>query len=127
MTPLTELKCVHCNASTPKLSVEEIATKLFEIDDWLHSKEEDKDTLARVFTFENFDQALSFTIQLGKLAESENHHPAILTEWGKVKVWWWTHSINGLHNNDFIMAAKTDQLFKTIHHIEHPTNKPLKR
>ncbi len=47
---------------------------------------------------------------MGDLAEIENHHPAILTEWGKVEVTWWTHSIDGLHDNDFILAARTDAL-----------------
>jgi 4a-hydroxytetrahydrobiopterin dehydratase len=55
-------------------------------------------------------QALDFTNKVGGLAEEEDHHPAILTEYGKVTVVWWTHAIKGLHRNDFIMAAKTDQL-----------------
>lgn len=51
---------------------------------------------------------MAFTQKIAVLAEDENHHPAILTEWGKVTVLWWSHKINGLHVNDFIMAAKTD-------------------
>ena len=66
--------------------------------------------LRREFTFRNFKEALAFTNRLGELAEAEFHHPAILTEWGKVTVSWWTHKIGGLHRNDFIMAARTDQL-----------------
>jgi 4a-hydroxytetrahydrobiopterin dehydratase len=54
--------------------------------------------------------ALAFTDRIGALAEAEGHHPALLTEWGKVRVEWWTHKIGGLHRNDFIMAAKTDNL-----------------
>jgi len=53
---------------------------------------------------------MDFTNQVAKIANDEDHHPAILTEWGKVTVTWWTHKIRGLHLNDFIMAAKTDQL-----------------
>jgi 4a-hydroxytetrahydrobiopterin dehydratase len=47
---------------------------------------------------------------VGEVAEAEDHHPALLTEWGKVTVTWWTHAVKGLHRNDFIAAAKTDQL-----------------
>ena len=56
----------------------------------------------------NFREALAFTNQVGEIAEAQGHHPGLLTEWGKVTVTWWTHKINGLHKNDFIMAAKTD-------------------
>jgi 4a-hydroxytetrahydrobiopterin dehydratase len=66
--------------------------------------------LERTFKFKDFAQALAFTNKVGELAESEGHHPAILTEWGKVTVAWWTHKIKGLHQNDFAMAAKTDRL-----------------
>jgi len=52
----------------------------------------------------------SLTNRVGALAEAEGHHPALLTEWGRVTVTWWTHKIRGLHRNDFIMAAKTDGL-----------------
>jgi pterin-4a-carbinolamine dehydratase len=67
--------------------------------------------LQRVFKFKNFAQALDFTNKVGDLAEAEDHHPALTTEWGKVTINWWTHKIRGLHRNDFIMAAKTDGLY----------------
>ena len=51
-------------------------------------------------------------MRVGALAESEGHHPALLTEWGRTTVTWWTHKIRGLHRNDFIMAAKTDSLVR---------------
>ena len=66
--------------------------------------------LQRVYSFKNFKLALAFSNQVGDLAEAVFHHPSILTEWGKVTVTWWTHTIHGLHHNDFIMAAKTDTL-----------------
>jgi 4a-hydroxytetrahydrobiopterin dehydratase len=66
--------------------------------------------LERVFTTKDFVEALSFTNRIGALAEDEGHHPAILTEWGRVTVTLWTHKIHGLHRNDFIMAAKIDAL-----------------
>ena len=55
--------------------------------------------------------ALAFTNRVGELAEANDHHPALLTEWGSVKISWWTHKIEGLHKNDFILAAKTDPLY----------------
>ena len=66
--------------------------------------------IQRVFQFENFEQALSFTNRVGALAEEQGHHPALLTEWGRVTVGWWTHKIRDLHINDLIMAGKTDLL-----------------
>lgn len=67
--------------------------------------------LERQFRFANFANALEFTIRVGAIAEAEDHHPAILTEWGRVTVGWWTHVVGGLHRNDFIMAAQTDRLY----------------
>ena len=65
----------------------------------------------RTFKFSNFGDAMSFTQAVGSAADSEGHHPRIITEWGKVRVTWWTHKIRNLHRNDFIMAAKTDGLY----------------
>ncbi|MGB7511294.1 MAG: 4a-hydroxytetrahydrobiopterin dehydratase [Pelodictyon phaeoclathratiforme] len=59
------------------------------------------------FTFPDFREALAFTNSVGELAEAEQHHPELITEWGKVTVTWWTHSVKGVHINDFIMAART--------------------
>jgi len=69
--------------------------------------------LQRSFKFKDFIQALAFTNRVGDIANQENHHPSILTEWGMVTVTWWTHKINGLHRDDFIMAAKTNALFES--------------
>jgi 4a-hydroxytetrahydrobiopterin dehydratase len=70
--------------------------------------------LERRYKFPNFASALDFTNQIGAIAEAEGHHPALLTEWGKVTVTWWTHDISGLHQNDFIMAVKTDLIAATF-------------
>jgi len=64
--------------------------------------------LERSFEFDNFAQALEFTLR----EDEEGHHPALLTEWGKVTDTWWTHKLGGLHHNDFVMAAKTDELLR---------------
>lgn len=68
--------------------------------------------MTRTYGFNNFTEAMSFSNRVAALAEEENHHPAIVTEWGKVTVSWWSHIIKGLHLNDFVMAAKTEELFK---------------
>lgn len=95
----------------PPLSQDEIAELHPDVPDWRVVVIEGIPRLERSFRFKNFAQALEFTDRVGALAEEEDHHPALLTEWGKVTVSWWTHKIKGLHRNDFIMAAKTDALF----------------
>ena len=67
--------------------------------------------LERQFSFADFADALIFTNRVAELAESVNHHPTLITEWGQVTVRWWTHSIKDVHLNDFICAAKTDLIF----------------
>jgi 4a-hydroxytetrahydrobiopterin dehydratase len=66
--------------------------------------------LRKRFSFKAFGPALEFTVEVGRIAEEAGHHPRIVTQWGSVTVDWWTHKINGLHRNDFIMAAQTDEL-----------------
>lgn len=105
---LTELKCVPCRGGEPPLDQAEIDELKPQVPDWQVHEREGIKRLERVFKFKDFAQALAFTNQVGELAEEEDHHPAILTEWGKVTITWWTHTIGGLHRNDFIMAAKTD-------------------
>ena len=81
-----------------------------QIPEWQVKEVDGVKGLERVFKFRNFAQALAFTNKVGALAEEEDHHPLIITEYGRTTVNWWTHKIKGLHKNDFIMAAKTDQL-----------------
>lgn len=107
---LSESQCEACRADAPQVSDEELAQLIKLIPDWTPIVVEDIMQLERVYKFKNFKQALDFTNKLGAIAEDEGHHPGILTEWGKVTVTWWSHSIKGLHKNDFIMAAKTDEL-----------------
>jgi len=84
------------------------------VPDWQLLERNGIPQLERVYKFKNFVEALAFTNRVGELAEQEGHHPAILTEWGRVTVTWWTHKIKGLHRNDFIMAAKADQLYASV-------------
>lgn len=68
--------------------------------------------LERNFIFNDFAGALAFTQQVGDIAERAGHHPRIVTEWGKTGVTWWSHDLGGLQRNDFILAAKTDEVAK---------------
>lgn len=83
-----------------------------ELPDWQVIHEDDVPQLMRVYAFRDFLQGQGFTNKVAELAEAEGHHPAILLEYGKVTVRWWTHKIRGLHRNDFIMAARTDELYE---------------
>lgn len=112
MTQLTGQKCVPCHGGVPPATDIEITALMPQIPAWTLVEREGIRRLERVFRFPDFVQALAFTNRLGALAEAEGHHPAILTEWGRVTVTWWTHAIRDLHQNDFIMAAKTDALAK---------------
>jgi 4a-hydroxytetrahydrobiopterin dehydratase len=112
MDGLAKLKCVACRGGEPTATDEEIAQYKPQVPEWEIVERESIERLERAFKFKNFVQAVAFTNRVAEIAEQEGHHPAILTEWGKVTVTWWTHKIKGLHRNDFIMAAKTDQLYQ---------------
>ena len=79
--------------------------------EWEVLDEEGVPHLARSFRFRNFVEAQDFAVKVGEAAEGEGHHPRLIVEWGRVSVAWWSHKIKGLHRNDFIMAAKTDEIF----------------
>jgi 4a-hydroxytetrahydrobiopterin dehydratase len=110
---LAQLTCVACRADAPTVTEEEIANLHPQVPEWDLVEEDGIKRLRRVFAFGDFAQALAFTNDVARVAEQEGHHPALLTEWGRTTVTWWTHKIKGLHRNDFVMAAKTDGLFRT--------------
>jgi 4a-hydroxytetrahydrobiopterin dehydratase len=112
MSELVQLHCVMVTPRTPRLDQKEIDRLIPQIPDWQIVSKDDVPRLEKVFRFKDFNEALIFTNRVGHIADAENHHPAVLTEWGKVTVSWWTHAIHGLHLNDFIMAARTDNLMK---------------
>ena len=111
---LTEQRCTACRRDAPKVSEAEIAELTPQIPDWELLEEDGIPRLRRVFLFGNFAEAMAFANRVGELAEAEGHHPALLVEWGRVTVSWWTHKIRGLHRNDFIAAAKTDRLVPPV-------------
>lgn len=110
MEDLATMQCEACRADAPLVAEEEIQAFHSQVPGWNIITEDNTRRLQRLFKFSNFAEALSFTNKVGALAEEEGHHPAILTEYGKVTVTWWSHKIKGLHKNDFIMAARTDKL-----------------
>ncbi|HET7462598.1 MAG TPA: 4a-hydroxytetrahydrobiopterin dehydratase [Longimicrobium sp.] len=112
MSELGKQHCEPCRKGAPRVTDTRAAELMRELPEWRIVEPEGIKTLERVFTFTDFAQALAFTNRVGEVAEEEGHHPALLTEWGRVTVRWWTHKIGGLHENDFIMAARTDQVFR---------------
>lgn len=109
MSELSQQQCEACRWDAPHVSDMDIATLKREIPEWHVIEQHGIKQLERVFKFDNFKQALTFTNRIGELAEEANHHPALLTEWGSVTVTWWSHAIKGLHKNDFILAARSDK------------------
>ena len=114
MSQLYQEKCVACRRDSPSVTSQEIGELHPTVSDWELLDDAGIPKLDRLFSFRNFQQALDFTNAIGELAESEGHHPKIVTEWGRVGVTWWTHKIRNLHRNDFIMAAKTDRLYQEM-------------
>ena len=112
MNELSKQKCEVCRAGARLVSREDMNRLKPLVPEWEIIETNGISRLKRAYFFKNFKEALDFANQVGLIAEQENHHPAILTEWGRVTVEWWTHKIEGLHRNDFIMAAKTDALMQ---------------
>ena len=110
MDDLKNKECEVCRVGAPQVQSEAMPGLFLQVSEWELIEAKEVKKLQRTYEFNNFQEALLFTNKIGELAETEGHHPAILTEWGRVTVTWWTHKIKGLHLNDFILAAKTDAL-----------------
>ncbi len=106
--PLQQMRCEPCRGGVKPLSAAEADALLGDLPGWRRLTENGIDRIEREFKLADFDDACGFAMQLADLAREQDHHPAILVEYGKAAVRWWTHKIKGLHLNDFIMAAKTD-------------------
>jgi 4a-hydroxytetrahydrobiopterin dehydratase len=104
------MKCSACRGDEPPLTDTQVEEMLTQVPEWDLVEEDGVKRLQRVFKFRNFAAALDFTNQVGEIAEEEGHHPIITLTWGRATVTWYTHKIEGLHDNDFIMAAKTNEL-----------------
>ncbi len=108
MSTLTQKHCVPCEGGIPPMPREEAEKLMAEIPEWKLA--EDGLSIHRQFRFGDFAEALGFVNLVGDLAELEGHHPDITIRWNKVDVLLSTHAIKGLSENDFILAAKIDQL-----------------
>ena len=108
MTELADRRCAPCNAETPPIEGKELQR----YKELLHSRWQvvDEHDLVARFEFPDFAEALEFTNRVGEVADAEGHHPEICLSWGRAKVRLWTHAIDGLSENDFIVAAKIDRL-----------------
>jgi 4a-hydroxytetrahydrobiopterin dehydratase len=103
---------VPCRRETPPATEDEILELKAHVPDWELVDVTGVKRLRRSFSFDDFAGALAFANRIGTVAEAEGHHPLLLIEWGRATVEWWTHSIGGLHRNDFVMAVKTDQILR---------------
>ena len=107
---LVRERCVACRRDSPRVTDDETAELRPQVPEWELVEVDTIKRLERAFRFRNFVEALDFASQVGEAAEAEGHHPRLVVEWGRVAVQWWTHKIKGLHRNDFVMAAKTDEI-----------------
>ena len=111
MAGLTRESCVPCRGGVPTLDDAETAALLPQVPGWMVAEVGGVKRIQREFTFPDFRTAMDFAVQVGELAEREQHHPDIHLAWGRVTVETWTHKISGLHQNDFILAAKVNEVF----------------
>tara|TARA_B100000927_G_C16386179_1_gene437461 strand:- start:370 stop:705 length:336 start_codon:yes stop_codon:yes gene_type:complete len=111
LTDLTKQKCEACTIDAPLVDKKRYTELLKDLDSWeiIYG---DVNILSKTYLFDSYEDSVKFSMDIAKLAENEDHHPAILLEWGSVRVQWWSHKIKGLHMNDFICAAKTEALVK---------------
>ena len=113
MSNLLEKNCTACEIGAPLVPEEDEVLLLKDLQGW-EIDSLDISKLVKVFKFSNYKQSLQFTNLIGDLAELEDHHPKITLEWGEVSLEWWSHKIKGLHMNDFICAAKSDEIYKSL-------------
>ncbi len=110
MSELSEEHCRPITAASKALTEPEADALLANLSGW-EMRMVNEPRIEKMFKFNGFDQAMDFTNKVARLAKDEDHHPAILTEYGKVTLAWWTHKVKGLHRNDFVMAARSDALY----------------
>ncbi len=110
MSDLAQKKCVACEGMVDPFVREEAVVLLKQVDNWTLS--DDAKSISKEFTFKNFADALSFANKIGAIAEDEGHHPDLHVSYGKASIELWTHAVNGLSENDFILAAKINALPK---------------
>tara|TARA_B100000965_G_scaffold396890_1_gene412566 strand:- start:85 stop:435 length:351 start_codon:yes stop_codon:yes gene_type:complete len=111
MDNLQDKNCTPCRGGIPPLEISEIHKYLKKVDGWDVKKDHNEIYfLEKKFTFKNFSESQKFVNEVGNIAEKEGHHPDIFFGWGYAKIKVFTHAIKGLHENDFILAAKVDKI-----------------
>jgi 4a-hydroxytetrahydrobiopterin dehydratase len=115
MSDLAKRRCEPCAAGTPPIAGADLERLLSQLPGWSvaggggGTRGGGGNRLEKEYRFPNFQQALAFVNRVGEVAEQEGHHPDLELGWGRVKITLWTHSIGGLSENDFILAAKADR------------------
>ena len=111
MSDLADKKCIPCEGGIPSFNLDEIHKYLKKVDGWDVETVDEKDYyIIKNFKFGNFLESQSFVNKVGEIAEQEGHHPDIWFGWGYAKIKIQTHAINGLHESDFVLAAKIDRI-----------------
>ena len=111
MNDLADKKCIPCEGGIPSFNLEEIHKYLKKVDGWDVESADKKDYyIIKNFKFNSFLESQSFVNKVGEIAEQEGHHPDIWFGWGYAKIKIQTHAINGLHESDFVLAAKIDRI-----------------
>ena len=111
MNDLADKKCIPCEGGIPSFNLEEIHKYLKKVDGWdVESVDEKNYYIIKNFKFNSFLDSQSFVNKVGEIAEQEGHHPDIWFGWGYAKIKIQTHAINGLHESDFVLAAKIDRI-----------------
>lgn len=111
MSHLNEQKCVACRPDAPKATPEEIEQYLPMIPEWELLEVDGVQQLKRSYSFSQYKETLAMVNAIADISEEEGHHPVMHFEFRQLTVSWWSHKIKGLHVNDFVMAAKCDQLY----------------
>lgn len=108
MSELAKKKCVPCEGGVPPLSPKEAEEMLHQLDGWMLV--DGHHMLAKSFTFKDFAQTIAFVNKIAAIAEEEGHHPDLTVSYGSLGVELMTHAIGGLSENDYILAAKIDEI-----------------
>jgi 4a-hydroxytetrahydrobiopterin dehydratase len=114
MLDLLKIKCKQPVEGEKPLTDKEIENLLGMVTGWTVIENEGEKGIGKRYTFDDFAGPLEFAARVGKLAEEENHHPAFFFAWGRALLSWRTHKVKGLSLNDFIMAAKTDEIYSQL-------------
>ena len=112
---LKSVQCQPCRSDAVALDSTECDAYLKQLPGWQITSKDGVAMLEKTFEFTNYTQCLVFVHEVGSMAEKNDHHPEMTISWGKVKVCWWTHTLGGLHLNDFILAARCDEVAEVFY------------